>query len=60
MEYDDWEEDDQPKRRQNVSKMPVGSQSKAKARAKQTRGSHRVAKDISKSKGGIRNRRNKK
>ncbi len=57
----DWHEDDdyRPMRPERGT-MPVGSQAKARGRAKATYASERAGKEISRRASGIRNRRRKR
>ncbi len=59
---DDDIEESTPNRatRKSRGKMPVGSEAKAKAASKATHRSKRAGKKISRSTGGMRNRRNKR
>ncbi len=57
---DDSINDDLPVQRKDRGKMPVSSESKAKAASKATWRSKRATKRISRTGGGIRNRRRRK
>ncbi len=57
---DDYVDEDMAIQRKDRGKMPVGSESKAKAASKATWRSKRATKRISRNGGGIRNRRKRK
>ena len=59
-DLEEFDEDESRRRRPKANKMPVGSQAKAKARAKQTYHSDRARKRVDRERSGIRNRGRKK